>query len=58
MDEINHEYLGITKNVSGQTCVIYKFHALTSSLYSTKISAIETHSIVNQKFTNLNTVIR
>ena len=28
MDEINLEYLGITKNVSGQTCVIEKFPAL------------------------------
>ena len=43
MDEINLEYLGITNNVSGQTCVIEKFPTLSSGLYWTKISAIEAH---------------
>ena len=32
IDEINLEYLGITKYVSGQTCVIEKFSALFSGL--------------------------
>lgn len=49
------EYLVITENVSGQTCVVEKFPALSSGLYWTKISAIEAHSIVNQKFTDSNT---
>ena len=53
-NEMDLEYLGITKNVSGQTCVIEKFPALSSGLYWTKISAIEAHSIVNKKFTNSN----
>ena len=56
MDEINLEYLGITKYVSGQTCVIEKFHALSSGLYWTKISAIEAHLLVNKKFTDSNTL--
>ncbi|PHT74703.1 Cyclic nucleotide-gated ion channel 1 [Capsicum annuum] len=32
IDEMNLEYLGITKNVSGQTCVVEKFPALSSGL--------------------------
>lgn len=44
MNEINLYYLGITKNVSGHTC-IEKFSALSSGLYWTKISAIETYFI-------------
>ena len=57
MDEINLEYLGITKYVFGQTCVIEKFPALSSSLYWTKISATEAHFIVNKKFTVSNTFV-
>ncbi|KAF3623838.1 MLO-like protein 2 [Capsicum annuum] len=56
-DEMNLEYLGITKNVSGQTSIIEKFPALSSGLYWTKICAIEAHSIVNKKFTNSNTFV-
>ena len=37
MDEINLEYLSITKNISGQTCVIEKFSTLSSGLYLTKL---------------------
>ena len=53
-DEMDLEYLGITKNVSGQTCVIEKFPTLSFGLYWTNICAIEAHSIVNQKFSNSN----
>ena len=47
----------IPRYVSGQTCVIEKFHALSSGLYWTKISAIEAHFIVNKKFTDSNTFV-
>jgi len=57
MDEIDLQYLGITKNVFGQTCVIEHFLALSSGLYWTKINAIETHGKVNKKFTDSNTFI-
>ena len=40
-DEMNHEYLGVTKNVSEKKCIIEKFYALASGLYWIKISAIE-----------------
>lgn len=44
--------LGITKNVSKRTCVTEKFHVLSSDLYWIRTNVIDTHSMVNQKFTN------
>ena len=44
---------GITKNVFRQTCIIEKFHALSSGLYWTIISTILVHSVVNKKFTSI-----
>ena len=52
-----NEYLYITTIVSGKKCVLEKLPALSSSLYYTNISMIETHAIVNKKFTSLNTFI-
>ena len=57
IDENNLEYLIITKNVSGQKRVIEKFQSLSCGLYWTRISAIEAHSIVNQKVTDSNTFV-
>ncbi|PHT54778.1 putative UDP-arabinose 4-epimerase 3 [Capsicum baccatum] len=56
-DEMNLEYLGITKNFYGQTCVIEKFSALSSGLYWIKICVTEAHAIVNKKFTNSSTFV-
>ncbi|PHT58301.1 hypothetical protein CQW23_00664 [Capsicum baccatum] len=50
INEMNVEYLGITKNVSGQKQMLEKLPALSSGLYYAEISTIEAHSIVNQKF--------
>ena len=57
IDEMNVEYLCITKNISGQKCIVEKLPTLSSDLYYSKISTIEAHSIVNQKFTDSNTFV-
>ena len=54
---MNVEYLGITKIVSNQKYVFEKLSTLSSGLYYAKISTIEAHSIVNQKFTDLKTIV-
>ena len=55
INEMNVKYLGITKIVSDQKYVLEKLSTLSSGLYYAKISTIEAHSIVNQKFTDLKT---
>ena len=57
INEMNVEYLGITKIVSDQKYVLEKLSTLSSGLYYAKISTIEAHSIVNQKFTDLKTFV-
>ena len=57
IDENNMEYLIVTKNVSGQKRIIEKFSSLSCGLYWTKISAIEAHSVVNQKVIDSNTFV-
>ena len=57
INEMNVEYLGITKIVSDQKYVLEKLSTLSSGLYYEKISTIEAHSIVNQKFTDLKTFV-
>ena len=57
INEMNVEYLGITKIVSDQNYVLEKLSTLSSGLYYAKISTIEAHSIVNQKFTDLKTFV-
>jgi hypothetical protein len=51
-NEGGNEYLCITKRNLNKTCVLEKLPAFSSGLYYTYISTIETHVIVNQKFTN------
>ena len=46
------EYLYITTIMSGKKYVLEMLPALSSGLYYTSISRIETHAIVNEKFTN------
>ena len=45
------------KKVSDKKCVLEKLSALFSSLYYTNINMIETHALLNKKFTNPNTFI-
>ena len=47
INEMNVEYLGITKIVSDQKYVLEKLSTLSSGLYYAEISTIEAHSIVN-----------
>lgn len=51
INEMNVEYLGITKIVSDQKYVLEKLSTLSSGLYYAKIS------IVNHKFTDLKTFV-
>ena len=46
------EYLYITTIMSGKKYVLEMLPALSSGLYYTSISRIETHAVVNEKFTN------
>ena len=55
-DEKN-EYLYIAIIVSGKNYVLKKLLALFSSLYYTNINMIETHAILNKKFTDPNIFI-
>ena len=50
----NQEYLVITDMISGKKCTLKKFPALSSGMYYTFISTIETHAIANQKFASEN----
>ncbi len=54
---MNVKYLCIASNISGKKGVLEKLPILSFNLYYTKISTIEAHSIVNQKFTNPNIFI-
>jgi len=51
-NENNIEYLYITTTVSREKRILEKLPALSSGLYFTRISTIETYVVVNQKFTN------
>ena len=57
MNEGNHEYLCITTHDLNKKVILEKLPPLSSGLYYTKISAIESHAIVNQKFTSPNEFI-
>jgi len=57
LNEMNIEYLGITKYVSGQKYILEKLPTRSSGLYYAEMSTIKAHSIVNQKFTDLNTFV-
>ncbi|KAJ9539553.1 hypothetical protein OSB04_032286 [Centaurea solstitialis] len=50
MDEGESEYLLITNISSGKKNVLEKLSMYSSSLYYTKISAIETNMVINRKF--------
>ncbi|KAJ9546897.1 hypothetical protein OSB04_019440 [Centaurea solstitialis] len=50
MDEGESEYLLITNIGSGKKNVLEKLSMYSSGLYYTKISAIETNMVINQKF--------
>lgn len=52
INEGNDEYLQITSISQGTKNVLEKLPAFSTGLYYTKISAIEAHSILNQKFTD------
>ena len=52
MSEGDVEYLHITSITQGNKKILEKLHVLSSGLYYTKISTIEAHAIVNQKFTD------
>jgi hypothetical protein len=51
-NEGGNEYLCIIKHDLNQTCVLEKLPSFSLGLYYTYISTIETHVIVNQKFTD------
>ena len=57
INEMNVEYTGIFKVVLDQKYVLEKLSTLSFGLYYAKISTIEAHSIVNQKFTDLKTFV-
>ena len=57
MNEKNHKYLCITTHDSNKKVILEKLPSLSSGLYYTKISAIESHATVNQKFTSPNEFI-
>lgn len=57
LNEMNIEYLGIIKCVSGQKYILKKLPTLSSGLYYAEIYASEAHSIVNQKFTDPKTFV-
>jgi len=46
-----------TAIVRGKKCILEKLPTFSSGLYYTNISMVETHAIVNQKFTNPDTFI-
>lgn len=52
ISEGSDEYLYITSMASGNKRIIERLPAFSTGLYYTKISAIEAHVIVNQKFTD------
>ncbi|KAG8498491.1 hypothetical protein CXB51_004897 [Gossypium anomalum] len=52
LNEGNCEFLQITSIAQGNKQIVEKLPAFFTGLYYTKISSIETHAIVNQKFTN------
>ncbi|TYJ50318.1 hypothetical protein E1A91_A01G197800v1, partial [Gossypium mustelinum] len=52
LNEGNFEFLQITSIAQGNKQIVEKLPAFFTGLYYTKISSIETHAIVNQKFTN------
>ncbi|TYG87240.1 hypothetical protein ES288_A13G198000v1, partial [Gossypium darwinii] len=52
LNEGNCEFLQITSIVQGNKQIVEKLPAFFTGFYYTKISSIETHAIVNQKFTN------
>ncbi|PIN04101.1 hypothetical protein CDL12_23366 [Handroanthus impetiginosus] len=54
INDQNIEYLHITRVISGKKYVLKKLPAFFSELYYTSISIIETHAVVNQKFTDPN----
>ena len=56
-NEDNTEYLYITNVVLDKKNILEKLHVFSSGLYYTKISTIEAHAIVNQKFTDENNFI-
>ena len=47
LNEMNIEYLGITKSVSGQKHILEKLPTLSSGLYYAEINTIEAHFIIN-----------
>ena len=51
------ECLCITAIVRSKKCILEKLPSFSSGLYYTNISMVETHAIVNQKFTNPDTFI-
>ncbi|XP_074296761.1 uncharacterized protein LOC141627346 [Silene latifolia] len=51
------EYLYITRSNLNKKSVLEKLQALSSGLYYMKICAVESHALVNQKFTDKNKFI-
>ena len=49
MNKKNMEYLYITSVVIGQKVILKKLYSLSSGLYFTKISPIETYAVINKK---------
>lgn len=52
ISEGNDEFLQITSITQGTKLILEKLPTFSTGLYYTKIYTIETHVIVNQKFTN------
>ena len=50
IEEENKEYIAITSMVDGNKCYLEKLPSISSGLYYTFISTIESHSIINSKF--------
>ncbi|CAN1348792.1 hypothetical protein LINPERPRIM_LOCUS41579 [Linum perenne] len=52
MEEENKEYLVITSTISGNKNIHERLSAISSGLYYTYISTIESHATINSKFMN------
>ncbi|KAA3477341.1 retroelement pol polyprotein-like [Gossypium australe] len=52
ISEENDEYLQITSIIQGNKIILEKLFTLFFGLYYTRISTIEAHAIINQKFTD------
>ena len=57
LKQIMKEIKNILRHNLSRKCILEKLSSFSCGLYYTNISTIETHTIVNQKFTNQNEFI-